>query len=87
MYLVQMTNLSGVESNICVSSCEDAQDSSFSNNVLITIGGLILLIMFIFLRQDDMPADKKTSETVNRHNEQLNLPPLSQEDEGILNDR
>ena len=87
MYLVQMTNLSGVEANICVSSCEDAQDSSFSNNVLITIGGLILLIMFIFLRQDDLPADKKTPETVNRHNEQLNLPPLSQEDEGILNDR
>lgn len=82
-----MTNLSGVEANICVSSCEGAQDSSFSNNVLITIGGLILLIMFIFLRQDDLPADKKTPETVNRHNEQLNLPPLSQEDEGMLNDR
>ncbi len=86
MYLVQMTNLSGAEANICISHCEAAQDSNISDNSLITIGVLILVIMFIFLRRDDMPADKKSVETSNRHDEQLNLPPLSQEDKGMLND-
>jgi len=86
MYLVQMTNLSWTGENICISSCGNDQYSSILYTELISALAIVLLISYILLRRDNTSKNKKSEETVNRHDEHLNPPPLSQGDEEILND-
>ena len=82
MYLVQMTNLSQVGEDICVPSCETGQDSILSGIGLVILTVLIVGLLFIFFGRDDLPVGEDGVETGNRHDEQPNPTPQSQEDGG-----
>ena len=86
MYLIQMTNLSQAGVDICVSSCKIGQDSISSGTGLVTITVLIVGLLIIFFGRDDMPVEKDSVETGNRHDEQPKPTPPIQEDGVILND-
>ena len=86
MYLVQMTNLSQVGEDICVPSCETGQDSILSGIGLVILTVLIVGLLFIFFGRDDLPVGEDGVETGNRHDEQPNPTPQSQEDGVILDD-
>ena len=86
MYLIQMTNLSQAGEDICVSSCDLGQDSISSGTGFVTITVLFVGILFIFFGRNDMPVGGNDVETGNRHDEQPNPTPQSQEDGVILDD-